>query len=387
MIRPLKAWYPALNLIQRFVSVPYDVISRKEASEIITENPDSFLRIVRPDAVVGDDEIEQLNYSVNAFNDLKNETLRSLDVEKYFCYRIKKGSHEQTGLFALVSVSDYEHGRIVRHEKTKPDKVRERAQLIQEMSAHAEAVMMAFEDVGSVVDLLMDEAKGSPWTSVRFGDELHEIFMVSNQELLQQFFEHVPRLYITDGHHRCESAMAAAAAMPSNEGAKYFSAVLFPFSQVRILSYYRTLSGLQREDVERMYQTFEVQEAKSELPKPSWVNVFNAEKGWKSLRLRTIEAKKAASKLDYDKLQKQVFAEIFGVIDPRSDSRLDFVGGSRGVKELERRVSTGEADLAFVLNPVSMDELKSVGDAGELMPPKSTWFDPKVLSGIFIHEF
>ena len=387
-IYPFRAWRPDASFVSTFASVPYDVISEEEARTEIETNTQSFLRIVRPDAVVGENLTAQTQYALQAFKELKKNTLVQSKEPSYYVYRIKKDDHIQHGFFVCVDVDDYRSGTIVKHEKTKPEKVKERSLHIASLRAHAEPVMMAFEDSHELDILMRKTLQSEVLFSFTKDGETHSLWQIESSTETDSIFSTVGNIYITDGHHRCESAHLVSQSLGEEEiEAKRFPAVIFPFSQVRILPYNRVIKTYPNA-FETLSNSFDLRKTDNPLPsKKGNVCVFFREHGWHEFTLPDSKDESVSQRLDYTRLQLFVLTPIFDIDDPRTNKNIDFVGGSRGTNELEKLVHSGKADVAFSLAPTSIEELRSVADAGELMPPKSTWFDPKVLSGLLIHEF
>jgi uncharacterized protein (DUF1015 family) len=366
-------------------------------------NPRSFLRIIRAEVdfpvdtdASADSVYEQAATNLRKFTDegvlIKEET------PCLYIYRQEMKGHVQRGIVSCCSVQDYEQGTILKHEKTRPDKVADRARLTQAINANPGPVFMAYRDDPGVDRLVAEIEQTSPLFDFTASDGVqHTGWRISEPAALEDVFQAVPRVYIADGHHRSEAAARIATerrerAGQNDEDAVYnwFLSVLFPASQLRILPYNRLVLSLGRlgeeEFLVAVRQRCEVEQGRGPMPdRPRVVGMYLGGK-WYHLQLQASSREDAVAGLDVSLLQDRILDSILGIKDPTRDPRLTFVGGTRGTDVLEKQVDSGAAAAAFTLYPVSMDQVMDVADAGLFMPPKSTWFAPKLRSGLFVQE-
>ncbi len=405
-LHPFRALRPPAGLAARVASVPYDVVNRDEAAALAAGNPQSFLHVGRPDIDLPpdtdphDDRVyAQGRRALDRF--LAEGTLVRDAEPGLFLYRQEWRGRAQTGIVACVHVDDYERDLIRKHEKTRRDKEDDRTRHVLELRAHAEPVFLTYRAEAAVDALVAREAAAAPLYDFTLEDGVrHVVWRVADPAALVAAFGSVPLAYVADGHHRSASAWRAGverkranAAHTGDEEYNWFLAVLFPSDQLRILPYNRVvrdLNGLAPDAFRRRLAALGRLEP-TEAPEPPSAGAFGVflEGAWWRLTLdpATIPHGDPIRSLDCSLLQERVLAPILGVADPRTDTRIDFVGGIRGTAELERRVRSGEMAVAFALHPTSLAQLLAVSDAGEVMPPKSTWFEPKLRSGLFVHEF
>jgi len=329
--------------------------------------------------------------------------LRRDEAPCYYLYRLIMGGHAQTGLVAAASVADYDAGRILKHELTRPEKEDDRVRQIDALNAQTGPVFLTYRHVPAVDGIVRQAIAGDPEVDVTADDGVrHSLWVVRNQDQLQAIsaaFEAMDRLYIADGHHRSAAASRVAAmrrkANPAHTGEEaynYFLSVIFPDDQMQIMDYNRVvrdLNGLTGEEfLARIGHGFDVTPSASPA-KPSGRGEFGMYLNghWYRLRIHDsrIPAGDPVARLDVSLLAANLIDPILGISDPRRDKRIDFVGGIRGLGELERRVASGEMAVAFALFPTSMEELMGVSEAGQIMPPKSTWFEPKLADGLVSH--
>lgn len=407
LIRPFAALRPAPGRAQEVIAPPYDVLDTEEARWLAQGRPWSFLHISKPeiDLPVGTDPYAPEVYAKAAENlerMLHEGILRRDDAPCYYAYRLVMGEHVQTGLVAVASVADYDSNRIRRHEFTRPDKEDDRVRQITALNAQTGPVLLAYPHAPDVDALLAaatalaPDADATSETNVR-----HSLWVIRDADsirTLTALFDAMPALYIADGHHRSAAASrvcaARRAANPHHTGEEsynYFLAVIFPAHQMQILDYNRVirdLNGMSEADfLRRLEASFTVQTA-DEPVKPAQPGEFGMYLGgrWHRLRIHpALVPDDPVERLDVSLLQNHLIAPLLGITDPRRDKRIDFVGGVRGLGELQRRVDTGEMAVAFALYPTRMAELMAVADAGRVMPPKSTWFEPKLADGMASH--
>ena len=402
VLHPFRAFRPAPEHVSDVACVPYDVIDTDEARALGEGKPKSFLRVVRPeiDLPRGTDEHADEVYERGALN-LKEFIHGPLFVQdddpSLYIYRLTMGGRPQTGIFGCVSVADYDADVILKHEKTRPDKEDDRTRHILTQEAHAEPVMLTFDATDRVASLMDATVDGEPLFDFVAADGVrHQVWKVDRPSELATAFTEIPSLYVADGHHRCKAASRAAEAVRgSGDGAtnaevEFFPAVLFPLDQMQILAYNRVVYKLP-EGTERfeaaLRDRFELTRGANPTPEsPGDIRLFLGEK-WLGLTLPPAASDSPADQLDVARLGEHILEPLLGITDPRRDPNIGFVGGIRGTDELETRVRSGRAELAISMYATSIEELVAVSNAGMLMPPKSTWFEPKLRSGLLIHVF
>ncbi len=408
LIVPFTGLRPAPGRAADVVAPPYDVLNTEEARARASGRPWSFLHISKPeiDLPPATDPYSPAVYAKGRenFDRMRKEGVLVRDASPcYYVYRITMGQHTQTGLVVAASVPDYENGRIRRHEFTRPDKEDDRVRQIDSLNAQTGPVFLTYRQSPSLDALVARITHDSPAADVTADDGVrHVLWVVSSPATvanISDLFEEMPRLYIADGHHRSAAATRVAHARrnanPHHTGREtynYFLAVAFPDNQMQILDYNRVvkdLNGLDRDAfLAKLDAAFAVS-AQDTAVKPSRAGEFGMYlKGhWHRLHIRPerVPANDPVKRLDVSLLQDNLLAPVLGIGDPRRDKRIDFVGGIRGLKELERRVDSGEMAVAFSMFPTSIHDMMAVADAGEVMPPKSTWFEPKLADGLVSH--
>jgi uncharacterized protein (DUF1015 family) len=384
--------------------VPYDVVNRSEAVALAQDNPFSFLHVGRSDIDLPEDTdphdprvYAEARHALDRF--LADGTLQRDPQPSIYIYRQVMDGRTQTGVVGCVHIDDYERDVIRKHEKTRPDKEDDRTRHVLTLMANAEPVFLTYRAVADV-DRLVEPILQTPplYDFVAPDGVRHTVWRVADPKPLVAAFAKVPFAYVADGHHRSASAWRAGrelrARMPGGgEGEHdWFLAVLFPADQLRILSYNRVvrdLNGLDAAEVlARLSRIGRVTTTEDAIPRRSGEFCFFLIGRWYRLELdeSTIDRNDPIGSLDVSLLQDRVLGPILGIGDPRTDERIDFVGGIRGTAELENRVKSGEMAIAFSLYPTTLEQLMAVSDAGKVMPPKSTWFEPKLRSGLFVHE-
>jgi uncharacterized protein (DUF1015 family) len=386
-------------------AVPYDVVNRDEAAELARDNPYSFLHVGRSDIDLPPetDPHDPLIYDQarEALDRFKAEGILVKDREPaLYLYRQIMDGRVQTGIVGCVHIDDYGSDLIRKHEKTRPDKEDDRTRHVLTLNAHAEPVFLAYRGQ-TEIDVLAESVVGTtPLYDFTAADRVrHTVWQVGKPDLWTETFRAVPHAYVADGHHRCASAWRAGlerrAANPRHGGGEeynWFLAVLFPASQLTILPYNRVVRDLAGKTPAQLLHALRDlgRASATEHPRPPRPGTFCVylAGAWHRIELdeETIDRRDPIGSLDVSLLQDRVLAPLLGIGDPRTDKRLDFVGGIRGTAELERRVDSGEMAIAFSLYPTTVDQLMAVSDAGAVMPPKSTWFEPKLRSGLFVHE-
>jgi uncharacterized protein (DUF1015 family) len=387
-------------------SPPYDVISTAEARQLAAGNPASYLHVSRPeiDLPEGTDEHDSAVYAQGARNLtlLVAEGALVQDEEPHlYLYAQKMGDHRQVGVVGCASVAEYLADRIKKHEKTRADKEDDRTRHIEELGAHDEPVFLTYRAEPAIDAEVREAMAAAPIYDFTTADGVEHKLWVLGRETsakLESLFEaSVPALYVADGHHR-SAAAARVHQKLTGDGREHdvFLAVVFPHDQMKIMPYNRVVRDLQGRSPEALLEALgrvaDIEPAASgedATPRaPRSVGVYLAGR-WYRLRFRpgTYNESDPVASLDCSIVQDQILAPIFGVTDPRRDKHIDFVGGIRGIAELERRVNAGDFTVALHLFPTQITELFAVSDAGLLMPPKSTWFEPKLRSGLFVHTF
>lgn len=407
LIRPFPALRPAPGRAAEVVAPPYDVLSTAEARVRAQGKPFSFLHISKPeiDLPEGTDPYAPEVYAKAAENlkaMIAAGVLKQDEATYYYVYRIQMGEHIQTGIVAAASVADYDTNRIRKHEFTRPDKEDDRVRQIDATNAQTGPVLLAYPDQPEVDAILAKTAQGTPDADAVADDGVRHTLWVMRDAgdiaAITRLFDAMHALYIADGHHRSASASricaARKAANPAHTGEEaynHFLSVIFPAHEMRILDYNRVitdLNGLTIEDfLKKAEQAFEIETTSIAL-KPAQPGQFGLYLGgkWYRLTIRPgLIPNDPVGRLDVSLLQNNLIAPILGISDPRRDKRIDFVGGIRGLAELEKRVNSGGMALALSLYPTRMQDLMAVADANEVMPPKSTWFEPKLADGMASH--
>jgi uncharacterized protein (DUF1015 family) len=400
VLHPFRALRPVQDRVEEVACVPYDVVSVDEARHLARGKTLSFLHVVRPeiDLPEGIDEHDDAVYAKGA------ENLRAFAEGPYsiqddepglFVYRLVMNGRSQTGIFGCVSTRDYDDDVILKHELTRPNKEDDRTRHILEQQAHAEPVMLTFRDRREVSAIIESTADTEPLYDFTADDGVrHTIWRVEQPERLVAEFGSIDRLYVADGHHRCKAASRAAAEVaeagsaPGEAG--FFPAVLFPMGQMRIMAYnriIRELPGGPDEFLAQLGERFDLTRNADPAPSEKGRVSLYLRGAWYGLVLPEPESDDVVAGLDVGRLSDTLLEPLLGIVDPRRDPNIEFVGGIRGTDELERLVDSGRAQMAISMYPTSISELVDVSDAGELMPPKSTWFEPKLRSGLLVHLF
>jgi uncharacterized protein (DUF1015 family) len=405
IIRPFKAVRPAPEKAPEVSCVPYDVAQEGEVRNFIQSNPDSFLRVTRAEADLNGasalDESVVLDRAKENLRDFLARAVFITDNEPaFYIYRLSSGDHSQTGIVGCLAIDDYESGVIKRHERTRPDKVEDRTNHMLAVRAQTGLILVAFKGTDRIGSLIDSVTSTEPLYDFPCAGGVRQTVWrtVATSELIDAFSE-IPALYVADGHHRLESASLARRqlrdANPEHTGAEEYNYVLagvFPAEQLTILAYNRVvhdLNGLSTEEfLSRVSESFMIIDDKRSVPENHGEISMYLDGEWRTLRfaINFYRAPDPKESLDVSILQDYILGPILGITDPTTDDRLEFVGGIRGVEELERRVDEGSARVAFSLYPTTMHDLFAVSDMGEIMPPKSTWFEPKLKDGLFIHR-
>ena len=400
-IRPFRALRPELSLASQIAAVPYDVVNTEEARALAADNPLSFLHVSRAEIDLPPDTNPYADtvYRTAAarFTAIRKSMVEEREPALYF-YKLRMGKHEQTGLAACYSVDEYDTDLVKKHEKTRPDKEDDRTRHITELRAQTGPVFLTYKASAAVDAVAAKVAKTAPLYDLVAPDGItHTVWKVTGDDLkaVLDAFGKLPALYIADGHHRAASAARARKTLAREVGkdgvveADWFLAVAFPDNQTQVLPYNRTvkdLAGLTPEAfMESVKAAFTVRDGGPAPPaKKGDCAMFLGGK-WFTLDVGAKAGADVISQLDVSILQDHLLAPILKIADVRTDKRIEFVGGIRGTGELEKLVNSGKAAVAFSMFPVSVGDLMSIADAGAIMPPKSTWFEPKLRDALLIH--
>jgi uncharacterized protein (DUF1015 family) len=403
LIQAFRGLRPAPGQASAIAAPPYDVLSSDEARVRAAGKPWSFLHISKPeiDLPRDTDPFAPQVYAravENLAKMLAAGVLLRDDAPCYYAYRLTMGDHVQTGLVAAANVADYDSNRIRKHEFTRPDKEDDRVRQIGALNAQTGPVLLAYPASATADALINSIAQGAPATDVTADDGIrHQIWVLTDAgriAAITQTFDAMTALYIADGHHRSAAASRVAAARRKpgqQQSADHFLSVIFPHHQMKIMDYNRVikdLNGLEKSAlVARLATAFTVEDSVQRVQpaRPGEFGMYLAGR-WRKLTIRPelIPADPVAS-LDVSLLSAHVLDPLLGIADLRRDKRIDFVGGIRGLAELEKRVDSGEMAVAFALHPTRMDQLMAVADSNNVMPPKSTWFEPKLADGLVSH--
>lgn len=408
VVRPFKALRPRKDMISKIAAKPYDVVTEEQAREVAKNNPYTFYKVSRPEI--------NFEYSVDTHDPKVLETGRKHlewlmnqgfmfveDKPVFYVYQQHWRDHVQTGIFATFSVDEYIENKIKKHELTRKDKEDERALHVKVVKAHTGPVFLMYKSKPDVDELIMRNAKGEP--EYDFTDETgvrHMVWVLRDEEEIKRIieaFRSVDAFYIADGHHRAAAAVRAAIDFrnenPNYTGEEefnYFLAALFPHNQLKILDYNRVVKDLngnsEDEFLKKVSEKFDLTSIDG-VYKPESKHTIGMYIGGKWYKLvpkaGTYDENDVIASLDVSILQSNLLAPILGIENPRTDKRIDFVGGILGIEELIKLVDSGTFKVAFAMYPTSIDDLLKVSDEGKIMPPKSTWFEPKLKSGIVVH--
>jgi len=405
IIKPFKAYLPPKQIADKIAAPPYDVISSEEARDYAKGNELSFLHISKPeiDLEKGHPLYDDAVYHKGAENlkeFVRKGYLKQDTKPSFYIYRQIMGNHTQDGFVCLSSVREYEEGKIKIHEYTRKDKEDDRTRHLIEQKANAEPVFLTYRSVKEIDLLVNEEKKKEPLFDIKTDDGIsHKLWVVSDDSAVKKFiklFESVPALYVADGHHRTAAAVRMGQHFRKMKGSddpdayyEFFMAVLFPHDQLQIMDYNRVVKDLnnlsEEEFLKKLSDKFVIEKALSLKPEKQHTFGMYLNKTIYTLTAKPqiFDEKDPIDSLDVSVLQKNVLAPILGIEDPRTDKRIDFVGGIRGMGELIKRVDEGWA-VAFALYPTMLDQLLNVADSQKVMPPKSTWFEPKLRSGLFV---
>lgn len=409
-IKPFKGLRPVKKYASKIASPPYDVISSKEARKYVKNNPISFLHVVKPEIdlpentdLYSDTVYQKGKENLNML--IEKGYLKRDENPSFYIYRQKMGNHVQTGVVAAASCEEYKKNIIKKHELTREDKEIDRAKHIETLNANTGPVFLTYrakKQIDDIIEKLTDRKPEYDFTS-EDGIQ-HTLFVISDPDevsLIIDNFKEISTLYIADGHHRSAAAVRVMEKMkkadkkysPEKEY-NYFLSVIFPHNQMYVMDYNRVVKDLngnnEAEFLEKLSKIFQISEFSENRPyKPERKGEFGMyldDKWYRLIIKNEYITDDPVESLDVSILQNNVLSPILGIENPRKDKRIDFIGGIRGLGELERLVNSKEYKVAFALYPTSLDDLLSVADAGKIMPPKSTWFEPKLRSGLVIHE-
>jgi uncharacterized protein (DUF1015 family) len=407
-LKPFKGCRPLPRHAAEVASKPYDVLNSEEARQEAKGHPLSFLHVGKPEI----DLDPSINlYDKRVYEKAKENLLKYIqegifqqDPQPYlYLYSQTMGTHTQYGIVGCVSVKEYLDNIIKKHELTRRDKEDDRTNHVKYTNGHTGPIFLTYKSRSDVDAIVTQISMTKPVNDFVAPDGIcHRFWLITDQVIIKEItkiFENIPYLYIADGHHRAASAARVgvefAGKNPNHDGSEeynYFLAVLFPHAQLKIMDYNRvvkTLNNLTPEQfINEVQKKFDIRDA-SEHAKPKQKGEFGMymQKKWYYLRVKheVADSGDIIDKLDVSILQKHILQPLLGIDDPRTSKQIDFVGGIRGLGELEKRVDSGEMTVAFALYPTSIEELMSIADAGKIMPPKSTWFEPKLRDGLVIH--
>ena len=407
-IRPFKAYRPCKGMEERIAALPYDVYNRAEACEVVKKNPESFLAIDRAETQFG----EEVDTYADCVYEKADQMLREKILEGkfvqdptpcFYLYELTMDGHSQTGVVGCASIDDYRNNVIKKHENTRADKEEDRIRHVDTCSMQTGPIFLAYRAKEDLKEKIRELKKQAPVYDFVSEDGIgHRVWVIDNDSdvaMIEEAFGKIPAIYIADGHHRCASAVKVGLKRreqypdyTGEEEFNYFLSVIFPDEELRILDYNRVVKDLNGMDaatfLTRIEEYFAVEKKGQSPYRPMEKGTFGMylENEWYGLSAKEeIKSEDAVEGLDVSLLQNDLLDPILGIMDPKTDKRIDFVGGIRGLGELERRVHT-DMKVAFSMYPTSIAELFAVADAGRLMPPKSTWFEPKLRSGLFLHE-
>ena len=407
-IRPFRAYRPCKGMEERIAALPYDVYNRAEACEVVKKNPESFLAVDRAETQFG----EEVDTYADCVYEKADQMLREKILEGkfvqdptpcFYLYELTMDGHSQTGVVGCASIDDYRNNVIKKHENTRADKEEDRIRHVDTCSMQTGPIFLAYRAKEDLKEKIGELKKQAPVYDFVSEDGIgHRVWVIDNDSdvaMIEEAFGKIPAIYIADGHHRCASAVKVGLKRreqypdyTGEEEFNYFLSVIFPDEELRILDYNRVVKDLNGMDaatfLTRIEEYFAVEKKGQSPYRPMEKGTFGMylENEWYGLSAKEeIKSEDAVEGLDVSLLQNDLLDPILGIMDPKTDKRIDFVGGIRGLGELERRVHT-DMKVAFSMYPTSIAELFAVADAGRLMPPKSTWFEPKLRSGLFLHE-
>ncbi len=408
VIKAFCGLHPKEEFASVVAAPPYDVLSSDEARALVKKNQNSFLRVNKSEV---DFSVEESQYTDKVYLKGKENLQRLIDEgfmiqdekESFYLYRLTMNGKSQTGLVALTSVDEYNRGLIKKHELTRPKKVNDRAEHIMTLEAQVGPVFSIFKQNKQIKQLFQKLTSDSPYIDFTADDNIrHELWIIDSPEnvaALIDYFKQLDALYIADGHHRSEAASEVCRRMKEKnsnhtgeENYNYFLNVIFPDDEMYIMSYNRVISDLQNleisEIIEKLTDSFEIEKSDSPVDPTEnhTIGIYHNHTWYKAkIRQESFDRENPVESIDAAILTKNLLAPLFKIENLRTDNRIKFVGGIRGIKELEKLVDSGKQKMAFALYPVSVNQLLAVADAGGVMPPKSTWFEPKLRSGMVVN--
>lgn len=408
-IKPFRALRPQPKLVEQVATLPYDVMNTTEAKSMAAGSPNSFLHVSRAEI----DLPQNVDVHSAAVYEKANENFRKLIAEGvlvqeekpcYYIYAQTMNGRRQFGIAACSSIDDYFSDIIKKHEYTRPEKELDRIQHMEAVQAHVGPIFLTYPTNNTIKEIVKSVSAGMPtYDFTAVDDVTHQLWIVNDDTLIQKissvFSTEIPFTYIADGHHRAASAAKVGMKLRENGGSSdaeynFFLSVLFPSDELAIMDYNRLVKDLNGHSVgafiESIQLNFDIESVSDDEAKPKSINQFGMyfEKQWYRLTAKShIIKTDPIGILDVTILQDNVLAPLLNINDPRTDTRIDFVGGIRGLGELQKRVDSGEHQVAFALYPVSLEQLLSIADSGNVMPPKSTWFEPKLRDGLLCHLF
>lgn len=404
ILRPFRAVGPSAEAASRVASPPYDVLTRAEAHALAADRPESFLRVTRAEIDLPADMDPHADAVYARARDnfarlLERGTLVRDAEPALYAYRLRRGTHAQLGVFGTFAVSELRSGVIKPHERTRRDKEDDRTRHIETLGAQTGPVFLAYRATAAV-DAVLAAATAAAPPLYDFAAEdgvTHTLWRLdpdASATLVRAFEHAVPRLYIADGHHRAAAATRVAAERRGAGGDRdFFLAAAFPHDQLQILPYHRVVRDLGRHSphefpgvVAGSAGVHVLDGDPAAFHAPGSVAMYVGGR-WYAVHMQTSHTDDPVRGLDTQMLQDQILQPVLRIVDPRTDPRIDFVGGIHGTEVLQRRVDSGEAAVAFAMQPLSFDALVRVADAGEFLPPKSTWFEPKLRDGLLVHAF
>ena len=406
-IKPFRALRPQANLAKEVSSVPYDVLNAQEAREIAQNNPHSFLRVSRSEIDLAEN-VNPYSDEVYAkakenFEQLQADGVLQLEAESsLYVYQLQMGEQIQTSVVACCSIDEYDNDLIKKHEKTRPDKENDRTRHIIELEAQTGLIFLCYRGTYEINTLVGEAVKSEPLYNFEAEDVnknsiRNTIWKISATDSLVSAFAEVPAIYIADGHHRAASSSRARAEMKSRnpnhigeEEYNFVIAALFPAEELKILPYNRVVKDLNDlsndEFLAKLREKFEISENANPSPETSGTFSMYLNGKWFGLKPSFSTPNSVIESLDVSILENFLLHPILGIEDVRTDKRIDFIGGIRGISELEKLVDAGKWKVAFSMYATTVEQLLNVSDADEIMPPKSTWFEPKLRDGLLIHK-
>ena len=406
-IEPFKGLRPRKDIAHLVASPPYDVLNSREARQLASGNEFSFLHIIKPEIdlpentdIYSDPVYQKAKSNLDYF--IKEKILIQDSQKSFYIYKQVWGNHIQVGLVAGASVQDYQENKIKKHEFTRAVKEKDRMRHIESLNANTGPVFLTFKYNQEILKLFEKAMEGHPEYDFKSKDGVHHLFyLVSDTRLIQNLqreFSNLDALYVADGHHRSAAAAVVKQKRETqnsghhgDEEYNFFLSVIFPHNQMKILAYNRVVKSLgnqcKAEFFHRLSENFSYEESEIKVPQEPREFCLYIEGKWYRLNARenSFNVHDPVDSLDVSILQKNLLDPVLGITDPRTDDRIDFIGGIRGTTELEKRVDSGDFKIAFSLYPPKIEQLFAVADSGNVMPPKSTWFEPKLRSGLVCH--